>query len=110
MRQVSDLTVMVMGAAYILFLPGFVLTFTFFRRGTIDIIERLALSFALSIAVVPLVAFYLNLMGVKLNRLNVILEVLSICIIAGAIAQWLDRKSAKQSSDKETHEKRPLSH
>jgi len=46
------------GSFYVLFLPGFILTYVFFKE--LDIIERIALSFALSIAIVPLIVFYLN--------------------------------------------------
>lgn len=83
MSEILNVIVMVAAAVYVLFLPGFVLTFVFFRRGAVDMIERLALSFALSIAVVPLVAFYLNLVGVRLSRLNVIIEVLLIMALSG---------------------------
>ncbi len=69
----------VFGSIYVLFLPGFIISFIFFpktrafedkekdkekgekrEKGAIDWIERIALSFALSIAIVPLVVFYLN--------------------------------------------------
>ena len=71
----------VFGSVYVLFLPGLVLTFVFFKKDEIDIIERIALSFALSIAVVPLLVFYLNLMGVKINILNVSLIIAGIIIL-----------------------------
>jgi len=59
----------VFGSVYVLFLPGFILTFVFFPRtkefdskekenGAIDWIERIALSFALSIADASMVATY----------------------------------------------------
>ncbi|MCD6528123.1 DUF1616 domain-containing protein [bacterium] len=72
----------VFGSVYVLFLPGLVLTFVFFKREEIDIIERIALSFALSIAVVPLLVFYLNLIGMKINPLNVSLVIAGIIILA----------------------------
>ena len=73
----------VFGSIYVLFLPGFVLSFAFFEKKEIGILERIALSFALSIAVVPLVVFYLNLIGMKINAINVSLVVLGILIIGG---------------------------
>lgn len=102
MSEIVNIIVMIAGAVYVLFLPGFVLSFAFFKKGMIDIIERLALSFALSIAVVPLTAFYLNLLGIKLSRLSVILEVLAICLLGGSVAWWLDRKGGNHG-----HQKRP---
>jgi len=81
----------VYGSVYVLFLPGFVLSFLFFpktkarakdkrEKGSIDWIERIALSFALSIAIVPLVVFYLNLVGIKINTASSFLTVLVIVI------------------------------
>ena len=72
----------VFGSIYVLFLPGFIISYIFFpktkefesedekEKGAFDWIERIALSFALSIAIVPLAVFYLNLVGVKISFLN----------------------------------------
>lgn len=107
------------GSVYVLFLPGFIISYIFFPRtkefeedkgktshhenvsfqdpenkkyfrgekekGTIDWIERIALSFALSIAIVPLAVFYLNLIGIKINLLNSFLTILGILIISAII-------------------------
>ncbi|MBS3088392.1 DUF1616 domain-containing protein [Candidatus Pacearchaeota archaeon] len=89
----------VFGSVYVLFLPGFILTFVFFPRtkefdskekenGAIDWIERIALSFALSIAIVPLAVFYLNLIGVKINLLNSFLTILGIIAISLGLVYW----------------------
>jgi uncharacterized membrane protein len=86
----------VLGAFYILFLPGFAVSFLFFGRGAIDAIERLALSFALSVAIVPLVSFYLNLVGIKIRFWTVFLETLAI-ILTSAIAAKLMGRFNKQS-------------
>jgi uncharacterized membrane protein len=93
----------VLGAFYILFLPGFALSFLFFARGTIDIIERIALSFALSIAVVPLLTFYLNLVGVKIRFWSVFAEV-AFVIIASAVVAKLMGNFEEAHEDK--HKKR----
>ncbi|MCD4759901.1 DUF1616 domain-containing protein [archaeon] len=69
-----------LGTPYVLFLPGYIISFIFFKK--IDIIERIALSFALSIAIVPLIIFYLNLLGMKINLLTSILTIAGIIIIA----------------------------
>src|SRR3989344_8352377 len=86
----------IFGSVYVLFLPGFVLSYVFFpktkefessdrNKGSIDWIERVALSFALSIAIVPLVVFYLNLIGVRINALNSFLTILGIIVVASII-------------------------
>src|SRR6266568_1950678 len=100
MNQVLQTAGMVAGAAYVLFVPGFVLSFGFFPRGRIDLLERMALSFALSIAVVPLVAFYLNLAGVRISRLNIIAEVAAITLASGVLA-WLHRRPTAPPSHEE---------
>ncbi|MDD2870771.1 MAG: DUF1616 domain-containing protein [Candidatus Gracilibacteria bacterium] len=61
----------VFGSIFILFLPGYLLTLSFFDDSEIDFLERFALSFALSISVVPLLSFYFNLVGVPINELSV---------------------------------------
>ena len=68
------------GSIFVLFLPGYIITQLFIKNK--DIIEKIALSFALSIAVVPLVIFYLNKLGMKINTLNSILTISGIIIIS----------------------------
>ena len=58
-------------SVYVLFLPWYWLTLSFFETKEIDILERFALSFALSISIVPLLTFYINLIGVKITQLSV---------------------------------------
>lgn len=88
----------IFGSVYVLFIPGFILTFIFFplraEKG-IDIIERIALSFALSIAVVPLVIFYLNLIGLRINPLNTFLSILGIIIVELIIIKLQQRHIRK---------------
>lgn len=97
----------IFGSVYVLFIPGLILTYIFFPKtkefdskdkesNSIDWIERIALSFALSIAVVPLVIFYLNLMGLKINLLNSFLSILGIILISLGILYWKNKKSRKE--------------
>jgi uncharacterized membrane protein len=72
----------IVAAVYVLFIPGFTLSYVFFRKDTIDLLERIALSLALSIAVVPLITFYLNLVGVKISRTSVALEIALVILIS----------------------------
>lgn len=71
----------VTGSVLLLFLPWYRLTRCFFQESEIDLLERVALSFALSISVIPLVVFYLNLAGIPITALMV-RAVTSIIIIA----------------------------
>ncbi len=73
---------LIFGAIFVLFVPGFALSFAFFPKKEIDWIERMALSFGLSIAVVPLLVFYLNrFIGIKIDIVSVSI---AIAIVAGA--------------------------
>jgi hypothetical protein len=76
----------IFGVVAVLFLPGFALSFNFFKPGEIDSLERLALSIALSIAVVPLVVFYLNLVGVDVSVWLVLFVV--FIVIVGSIMMY----------------------
>ncbi len=101
----------VFGSIYVLFVPGFILSFVFFpktrafeerkneeerEKGAIDWIERIALSFALSIAVVPLAVFYLNLIGLKINLLNSALTILGIIVISAGILVYRIKRMKKE--------------
>lgn len=82
----------VFGSFYVLFLPGLVLTLVFFKEEEIDVIERVALSFALSIAVIPLLVFYLNLIGMKISTPNVFLVVAFIIGGSVGVILWKRKK------------------
>ena len=82
----------VFGTVYILFLPGFVISIAFFNKKEMGLIERIALSFALSIAIVPLIVFYLNFAGMRIDALSVSLTVLGIIIAGGIIYAFKNRK------------------
>ncbi len=105
---VSELNILesfriVFGSVFVLFLPGFVWSFVFFpaRRGLaedkggIDLIERIALSFALSIAVVPLTVFYLNLIGLKISAWSSFFVVLGLIVVGAGIVFWRNQRKSK---------------
>ncbi len=77
---------LVYGSVFALFLPGFLLSHLFYDKRKIDLLERIALSFALSISIIPLLVFYLNLIGLRVNTLNSILIISGVCVLATA---WL---------------------
>ena len=70
----------VFGSLFVLFLPGYVITELFLNDR--DIIEKIALSFALSIAIVPLTIFYLNKLGMRITTITSILTIFLIILIA----------------------------
>lgn len=70
----------ILGFILVFFLPGFAWTLLFFRQ--IKIIERVALSFGLSIALVTLSIFALNmLIGLRITVFNSILVIIVITIL-----------------------------
>ena len=70
--KIFELLRIIFSSVFILFLPGLAWSFVFFKKGEIDVIERAALSFGLSIALVPLVVFWLNwLLKIKINIVNI---------------------------------------
>ncbi len=85
----------VFGSLFVLFIPGYFITYIFFPESTkdhkIDSIERITLSFALSIAIVPLIIFYLNRIGVKITLLNSVLIIIAI-IVASLIIIYFKQK------------------
>lgn len=73
-------TRVILGFILVFFLPGFAWTLVFFSR--INIIERVALSIGLSIAVVTLSIIVLHLLfGMPINGANGLLTIIVITVI-----------------------------
>ena len=72
----------ILGFALVFFLPGFAWTLVFFNGKQINLLERTALSFGLSIAIVTLSILALDrLIGVSITGFNAVLIILAITII-----------------------------
>ncbi len=74
----------ILGIPMVLFLPGYALIAALFpRKNDLDGIERLALSFGLSIAVVPLIGLGLNFtpFGIRLVPILVSLSVFTLAML-----------------------------
>lgn len=74
----------ILGIPFVLFIPGYVLIAALFpKKDDLDTIERVALSFGLSIAVVPLIGLGLNFtpFGIRLIPILISLTVYSIALI-----------------------------
>lgn len=69
------------GSIWLLFIPWYWLVSTWFKNDDIDILEIIALSFAFSISVIPLLVFYLNLIGLPIDQWLVYSTVVIITII-----------------------------
>ncbi len=69
-----------LGIVLVFFLPGFAWTLVFFRQ--INVLERVVLSFALSVALVTLSILSLHkLFGISITGLNSVLIILVITVI-----------------------------
>ena len=89
---IAEIIRMIFGSYFVLFFPGYLLITLFFLPGELDVLERIALSFALSLAVVPLTVFYANLAGMPVNALNVF-SLVTFLIILLSIALLLPQRT-----------------
>jgi uncharacterized membrane protein len=90
LNEISPVRI-ILGLPLVLFLPGYALIATLFpRKDDLDGIERVALSFGLSIAITPLLGLALNYTPFGI-RLTPILIVLSLFTISLAIGAWVRR-------------------
>ena len=84
----------ILGLPFILFIPGYVLIYALFPSKKtdkgIDVIERIALSFGLSIAVVPLIGLGLNYTpwGIRLEPILLSIFIFVIGVGSTAIYRW----------------------
>lgn len=66
-------------SVFILFIPGFAWTLVLFEKHEIDLLERIALSFGISLSIVPLAVFSLNyLFHIRINAFNSFLIILTL--------------------------------
>ena len=81
----------ILGLVFVLFLPGYAATAALFPENEqIDAIERVALSFGLSIAIVPLIGLGLNFTPWGI-RLEPIMASVSAFIVAASVVGWYRR-------------------
>jgi len=87
----SNILRIILGLPFLLFLPGYTLVAALFtRKEGMGSIERVALSFGLSIAVVPLIGLILNYTPWGIRTEPVLYSVASFILITSIIA-WLRR-------------------
>ena len=90
LNEISPIRI-ILGLPLVLFLSGYSLIATLFpRKDDLDAIERIALSFGLSIAITPLLGLALNYTPFGI-RLSPILIVLSIFTISPALGAYVRR-------------------
>jgi len=82
----------IIGLPLVLFIPGYVMSYAFFpKKKDLDLMERVALSFGLSFALIPLVVFFLN----KFLKIPITVyssfSIIAAIIIIGVVV-WKKRK------------------
>jgi len=83
----------ILGLLFVLFFPGYTLLSALFpRRGSLGGVERIALSFGLSIAVVPLIGLVINYTPWGINPYSVIVSVTLFIVIASVVAWYRLRR------------------
>jgi len=86
LNEISPVRI-ILGLPLVLFLPGYALIAALFiRKDNLDGIERVALSFGLSIAITPLLGLGLNYtpFGIRLTPILIVLSVFTISLAIGA--------------------------
>ncbi len=79
----------VLGLPFILFFPGYALIATLFpEKKSLDLIERIALSFGLSIAVAPLIGFGLNYTPFGIRLEPILWSLIAFNIALSALGIW----------------------
>jgi uncharacterized membrane protein len=76
----------ILGLPFLLFFPGYVLVAALFSRSEMDAIERIALSFGMSIAVTALIGLGLNYTSWGIRLEPVLYSIFAFIIILSAIA------------------------
>jgi uncharacterized membrane protein len=85
-----------LGLIFALFFPGYTLVAALFpRRGDLDGVQRLALSFGLSIAVVPLIGLILNYTPWGIRFYPVMISVMVFIMLMAGVA-WYRRRRLPQ--------------
>jgi len=100
--QLNETIRIILGLPFILFFPGYCLIFTLFpeKKSTtgIDVLERIALSFGMSIAIVPLIGLALNytVWGIRLQPILFSLVLFILCISVIGIFRWYHIQSNRR--------------
>ncbi len=90
------------GGIFVLFIPGYALVQLLFPKKEMDIVERIALSIGLSLAVVPLVGLLLNYSpwGIRLDPIVASMSALSIVLaLASVYRKYLINKDIIEGNE-----------
>ncbi|MFA5384772.1 MAG: DUF1616 domain-containing protein [Eubacteriales bacterium] len=87
----------ILGLSFVLFFPGYVLIAALFvKKDDLDGIERVALSFGLSIAVVPLIGLALNYTPFGIRLIPILISLIVFIVIMSGVAFFRRKKLSKE--------------
>jgi uncharacterized membrane protein len=93
----SSLINVILGIPFIFFFPGYTLvTALFNRKGEMDVLENLALSLGLSIAIVALIGFSLNFTSWGIRLEPVLLSIIGFIVLVSIIGLIRDVTSGRK--------------
>jgi len=78
----AQILTIIFGIPFITFVPGFCLSYAFFRKNDIAIGTRVLLSFILTILSLPILIYIGSLFGMRLNFLDILIVSLSLIVIS----------------------------
>lgn len=82
----------IIGSLFVLILPGLAWTYVFYRKNEVSAVERVILSFGLSIALISAAVYFLNkLAGVKITLVNIVI-IIAILILMPLVVVFLRYK------------------
>lgn len=86
MKEVLNLIYYFFNTIFILFIPGLSIIMVMSQFVRISIFEKILFSFIISITLIPLLVFNLNLfLGININKANVMIIIISIFLIGTVI-------------------------
>ena len=82
----------IIGLPLVLFIPGYALSYAFFpKKKDMDLVERIALGFGLSIATIPLSVFFLNqFLKIPITVYSSLAITVAITLVG--VIVWIKRK------------------
>lgn len=87
----AQILAIIFGIPFITFVPGFSLSYVFFRKDDISIWTRVLLSFILTIISLPLLTYTGTLFGLKLNFVSILAMVAIIVLFSAILVQMRNR-------------------
>lgn len=100
--SILQLIKIILGLIYLLFLPGFVLSFFLIQDRNVISIKRITFSIALSCTIAPVIVFYGYKIGFPVKVLNIILEILLV-LITSVCLRFLFKKHFKNEHKKNSY-------